>query len=86
MFVPMSFVAFFIIFLIVIMCFNTYIYLRYRNTRMILKEYEDITRGYDELQKGIGKYRESNIPSSTSSFHYYVGASGSRNAANTYRR
>ena len=86
MFIPISFIAFFMILLIMIICYSSYVYLSYRNIKIILREYENIARGYDELQEGIGKYRESSIPLSQPSPHYYVGAAGSRNAANTYRR
>lgn len=86
MFVPIHFVAFFMILLVMILCHSLYVCLSYRNIKMILREYENIARGYDELQEGIGKYRESSTPLSQPSSHYYVGAAGSRNAANTYRR
>lgn len=79
--IAVSLIVLFCVLFIIIACFTAYIYVKYRETKIILEEYENITKGYQELQQGIGKYRETSAPP-----HYFVGAVGSRNAANTYRK
>lgn len=81
MFIPFPLIILFWTILIISIGSAIYIYIEYREDEKILSQYKQITDSFNELQEGIGKYRESSTPP-----HYFVSAVGNRNAAHTYRK
>ena len=81
MFISFSLIILFWAILIISIGGTIYFYLEYREDEKILSQYKQITDSFNELQEGIGKYRESSTPP-----HYFVSAVGNRNAAHTYRK